>query len=64
MDFQPERYLKDGELNVNAMDAEAITFGFGRRFGIFKYSMTSPQTKYFPSPEFVQEDTWPAPRYT
>ena len=64
MDFQPERYLKDGELDVNAMDAEAITFGFGRRSVYSNIVWHLHKQNIFPSPEFVQEDTWPAPRYT
>ncbi|KAF8661214.1 hypothetical protein AX16_001494 [Volvariella volvacea WC 439] len=29
--FNPERFLKDGELNTSARDPEGIVFGFGRR---------------------------------
>lgn len=29
--FNPDRYMKDGELNPDARDPAAIAFGFGRR---------------------------------
>ena len=31
MEFQPERYLKDGQLNPNVRDPGCAAFGFGRR---------------------------------
>ena len=31
MVFQPERYLKDGKLNLNVRDPDSAVFGFGRR---------------------------------
>lgn len=31
MKYQPERYLKDGILNLDVMDTDSIAFGFGRR---------------------------------
>ena len=31
MEFQPERYLKDGKLNPDVMDPFCAAFGFGRR---------------------------------
>ena len=31
MEFQPERYLKDGKLNPDVRDPLCAAFGFGRR---------------------------------
>ncbi|EAU80756.1 hypothetical protein CC1G_04866 [Coprinopsis cinerea okayama7 len=31
MEFNPERYLKDGKINPNVLDPEAAAFGYGRR---------------------------------
>jgi len=31
MKFQPERYLKDGQLNPDVRDPESAAFGYGRR---------------------------------
>ena len=31
MEYQPERYLKDGKLNPAVMDSASVAFGFGRR---------------------------------
>ena len=31
MEFHPERYLKDGQLNPDVRDPGSATFGFGRR---------------------------------
>ena len=31
MEFQPERYLKDGKLNPDVKDPDCAVFGFGRR---------------------------------
>ena len=31
MAFQPERYLKDGKLDPDAMDPVSVAFGYGRR---------------------------------
>ena len=39
-EFQPERYLKDGQLNPDVRDPECAAFGFGRR---------SVNTTYSPS---------------
>ena len=30
-EFQPERYLKDGQLNPDVRDPDCAAFGFGRR---------------------------------
>jgi hypothetical protein len=31
MEYQPERYLKDGKLNPDMLDPDSVAFGFGRR---------------------------------
>ena len=31
MEFQPERYLKDGKLDPDVLDSDSAAFGFGRR---------------------------------
>jgi len=31
MEFQPERFLKDGKLDPDAMDPACVAFGYGRR---------------------------------
>jgi cytochrome P450 len=31
MEYQPERYLKDGKLNPDVMDRDSVAFGYGRR---------------------------------
>ena len=31
MEYQPERFLKDGKLNPDVMDPDSVVFGFGRR---------------------------------
>jgi len=30
--FNPERFIKDGQLNLNIRDPSLIAFGFGRRW--------------------------------
>ena len=40
MEYQPERYLKDGKLNPDMMDRDSVAFGYGRRWvylPIFSY---------------------------
>ena len=37
MEFQPERYLKDGKLNPDVRDPDCAAFGFGRRSVITAY---------------------------
>ena len=55
MEFQPERYLKDGKLNPDVMDSDSVAFGFGRRSVDPKHSTTC--TLYqVSSQESVQED--------
>ena len=31
MEYQPERYLKDGKLNPDLKDRDSVAFGYGRR---------------------------------
>ena len=31
MEFQPERYLKNGQLNPDVRDPDCAAFGYGRR---------------------------------
>ena len=31
LEFNPERYLKDGQIDPSILDAQAAAFGFGRR---------------------------------
>lgn len=31
MEYQPERYFKDGKLDPTVMDPASVAFGFGRR---------------------------------
>jgi len=31
LEYQPERYLKDGQLNPNIRNPDCAAFGFGRR---------------------------------
>ena len=31
MEFRPERYLKDGQLNPDVRDPDCAAFGYGRR---------------------------------
>ena len=38
MEYDPERYLKDGKLNPDVMDTDSVAFGFGRRLVDPKYS--------------------------
>ena len=41
MEYQPERYLKDGKLNPDVMDPASVAFGYGRRSVI---DLTYPAT--------------------
>lgn len=31
MEFNPERYLKDGQIDSSVLDPDAVAFGFGRK---------------------------------
>lgn len=48
MEYQPERYLKDGKLNPDVMDPDSAAFGFGRRSVDPTYSAMYT-SRYFPS---------------
>ena len=39
MEYQPERYLKDGKLNPDVLDPDSVAFGFGRRSVDLPYSV-------------------------
>jgi hypothetical protein len=41
MEYQPERYLKDGLLNPDYMDTNSVVFGFGRRLVLYSTTMYS-----------------------
>ena len=49
MVFQPERYLKDGELNPDVKDPDSVVFGFGRRLVNPIYSPVYALTDFSPS---------------
>ena len=40
MEFQPERYLKDGKLNPDVRNPDCAAFGYGRRSVVPPYSST------------------------
>ena len=40
LEFQPERYLKDGKLDPDVRDPQSAAFGFGRRSVDLIYSPT------------------------
>ena len=42
MEYQPERYLKDGRLNPDVMDPASVAFGYGRRSVVI--DLTYPTT--------------------
>ena len=42
MEYDPERYLKDGKLNHDVMDLDSVAFGFGRRSVDPKHSTIRP----------------------
>ena len=57
MDFQPERYLKDGMLNPDMLDRDSVGFGYGRRcVYILRFTVTSHWASWLFS-AFVREDT-------
>ena len=47
MEYQPERYLKDGKLNHDVMGSDSVAFGFGRR-------SVDPKTFYDLGPAFYE----------
>ena len=58
MEYDPERYLKDGKLNPDVMDLDSVAFGFGRRSVIDPKNILLRPASYDESlfKEFVQED--------
>jgi len=38
MEYRPERYLRDGQLNSDVLDPGSVSFGFGRRSVDLTYS--------------------------
>ena len=36
MEFQPERFLKDGKINPDVLDPASVAFGYGRRSVLIK----------------------------
>jgi cytochrome P450 len=54
-EFQPERYLKDGKLNLDVRDPDFAIFGFGRRSVNTTYSPTYTLINF--SPVYVLGDT-------
>ena len=57
MEFQPERYLKDGQLNPDVRDPDCAAFGYGRRsVEPNTLSETYMLMDYFPL-VYVLEDT-------
>ena len=55
MEYQPERYLKDGKLNPDVMDPDSVAFGYGRRWDFPAYSPVYISLSIFL--EFVLGDT-------
>jgi len=49
MEYQPERYLKDGKLNPDMMYLDSVAFGFGRRSVDATYSAMYISLSIFPS---------------
>jgi hypothetical protein len=61
MEYQPERYLKDGKLDPAVMDSASVAFGFGRRSvdRIPQRGISHGES----SPVLVPEDTSATTRY-
>ena len=65
MEFQPERYLKDGKINPDILDSDSVAFGYGRRWVIYiqthifflRYYKCNLTLSIFLPTEFVPEDT-------
>ena len=54
MEYDPERYLKDGKLNRDMMDSDSVAFGFGRRSVIQKYQNILRSASYESLPIFLR----------
>jgi Cytochrome P450 len=63
MEYQPERYLKDGKLNSDVIDPDTVAFGYGRRSVINPTSFRDIDLM-ISSLVFVLEDTWSTTCYT
>ena len=65
MEYQPERYLKDGKLNPDVVDPSSVVFGFGRRsvdlpyYSVMRVYLINGAL----SPAFVLDDTSATIRY-
>ena len=57
MEYQPERYLKDGKLNPNVMDPASVAFGFGRRSVDPTFIVTIFNTVYLNLPQYLSWKT-------
>ena len=62
MEYQPERYLKDGKLNPDVMDPDSVAFGYGRRWVYPTYSSICISLGIFSG--FVLQDTLATTRCT
>lgn len=61
-EYRPDRYLKDGQLNLSVRQPEVSTFGFGRRYtsflGSFYYFQRSSLDIYRMCPgRFLSDNT-------
>ena len=63
MEYQPERYLKDGKLNPDVVDPDSFAFGFGRRSVDLPYSVMRHISHGWSTPVFALEDTSATIRY-
>ena len=55
MEYQPERYLKDGKLNPDVIDPASVAFGYGRR-SVIQFNIFRDDLMMYLPPVFVQED--------
>jgi cytochrome P450 len=44
--FKPERFINNGTLNKNIRDPRDIVFGFGRRYVLFRLTVSSFKTNH------------------
>ena len=49
LEFIPERYLKDGQIDPSVLDAETGAFGYGRRYALNKYLVRSVHSQFMPA---------------
>ena len=69
MEYQPERYLKDGLLKPDYLgNINSVVFGFGRRLVFFFFDFSNKRCTYYISwiiyLEFAQDDIWQTICYT